>query len=91
MYLTVSLYVFLYSIYHQRAGKTNLFHMRGGRFHAGNTLCTVPPLGHDVPELTLLKANISEVRSLLHYCVHSETSVAVASGMGLRSVMTSSR
>ena len=28
---------FLYSIYHQRAGKTNLFHMRGGRFHAGNT------------------------------------------------------
>ena len=27
-------------IYHQRAGKTNLFHMRGGRFHAGNTLCT---------------------------------------------------
>ena len=31
---------FLYSIYHQRAGKTNLFHMRGGRFHAGNTLYT---------------------------------------------------
>ena len=31
---------FLYSIYHQRAGKTNLFHMRGVRFHAGNTLCT---------------------------------------------------
>ena len=31
---------FLYSIYHQRAGKTNLFHMRGGRFHAGNTLGT---------------------------------------------------
>ena len=31
---------FLYSIYHQRAGKTNLFHTRGGRVHAGNTLCT---------------------------------------------------
>ena len=31
---------FLYSIYRQRAGKTNLFHMRGGWFHAGNTLCT---------------------------------------------------
>ena len=31
---------FLYLIYHQRARKTNLFHMRGGRFHAGNTLCT---------------------------------------------------
>ena len=31
---------FLYSIYHQRAGKTNLFHMRGGRFHAGSMLCT---------------------------------------------------
>ena len=31
---------FLYSIYHQRAGKTNLFHMRGGRFHAFNTWCT---------------------------------------------------
>ena len=30
----------LYSSYHQRAGKTNLFHMRGGPFHAGNTLCT---------------------------------------------------
>ena len=28
---------FLYSIYHQRAGKTNLFHMRGARLHAGNT------------------------------------------------------
>ena len=28
---------FLYSIYHQRAGKTNLCHMRGGQFHAGNT------------------------------------------------------
>ena len=27
---------FLYSIYHQRVGKTKLFHMRGGRFHAGN-------------------------------------------------------
>ena len=27
-------------LYHQRAGKTNLFHMRGCRFHAGNTLCT---------------------------------------------------
>ena len=37
---------FLYAIYHQRAGKTNLFHMRGGQFHAGNMLCTfdgVPP------------------------------------------------
>ena len=31
---------FLNSTYHQRAGKTNLFHMRGGRFHAGNTSCT---------------------------------------------------
>ena len=31
---------FLYSIYHQRAGKTNLFHMKGGRFQAGNTLYT---------------------------------------------------
>ena len=31
---------FLYSMYHQRTGKTNLFHMRGGQFHAGNTLCT---------------------------------------------------
>ena len=30
---------FLNSIYHQRAGKNNLFHMRGGRFYAGNTLC----------------------------------------------------
>ena len=30
---------FLYSIYHQRACKINLFHMRGGRFYAGNTLC----------------------------------------------------
>ena len=30
---------FSYSIYHQRAGKTNLFHMRGARFQAGNTLC----------------------------------------------------
>ena len=30
---------FLYSIYHQRAGKTNLSHMRGGRFHAGNIPC----------------------------------------------------
>ena len=30
---------FLSSIYHQRAGKSNFFHMRGGRFHAGNTLC----------------------------------------------------
>ena len=28
---------FLYSIYHKQAGKTNLFHMRGGRFHAFNT------------------------------------------------------
>ena len=32
--------MFLHSIYHQRAGKTNLFHMRGGRLYAGNTLCT---------------------------------------------------
>ena len=31
---------FLYSIYHQRAGKTNLFHMRGCQFHAFNTWCT---------------------------------------------------
>ena len=31
---------FLYSIYHQRAGKTNLFHIGGGRFHAGTMLCT---------------------------------------------------
>ena len=29
-----------HSIYYQRAGKTIHFHMRGGRFHAGNTLCT---------------------------------------------------
>ena len=29
---------FLYSIYHQRAAKTNLFHVRGGRFHAGNKM-----------------------------------------------------
>ena len=31
---------FMYSIYHQRAGKTNLFHMRGGWFLAFNTWCT---------------------------------------------------
>ena len=31
--------MFLYLIYYQRAGKNNLLHMRGGRFHAGNTLC----------------------------------------------------
>ena len=31
---------FLYSIYHQRVGKTNLFHMRGCRFHVFNTWCT---------------------------------------------------
>ena len=31
---------FLYSIYHQRAGTPNLFHMRGGQFHAFNTRCT---------------------------------------------------
>ena len=35
---------FLYSIYPQRAGKTNLFPMRGGRFHAANTLGTVKAL-----------------------------------------------
>ena len=29
---------FLYSIYHQQAGKTNLFHVRGGRFHVFNIL-----------------------------------------------------
>ena len=34
---------FLYSIYPQRAGKTNLFYKRGGRFHAGNTSCTFKP------------------------------------------------
>ena len=28
---------FLSSIDNQRPGKTNLFHMRGDRFHAGNT------------------------------------------------------
>ena len=32
--------MFLCLNYHQRAGKTNLFHMRGARFHAGNTWCT---------------------------------------------------
>ena len=26
----------MYSIYHHRAGTTNLFHMTGGRFHAFN-------------------------------------------------------
>ena len=31
---------FLYSIYHQRAGKTNLFHMRGVDFIHFNTCCT---------------------------------------------------
>ena len=33
---------FLYSMYHQRAGKTNLFHMRGGRFHDGNSYVGLP-------------------------------------------------
>ena len=42
---------FLYSIYHQRAGKTNLFHMRGGRFQAGNTLCISLPLSEYRPTL----------------------------------------
>ena len=32
--------MFLYSIHHQRAGKTNLFHMKGSRFHAFNNWCT---------------------------------------------------
>ena len=41
---------FLYSIYHQRAGKTNLFHMRGGRFHAGNTYV---PAGDEFHSQTL--------------------------------------
>ena len=35
---------FLYAIYHQRPCKTNLFHMTGGRFHAGNTLYTFTSL-----------------------------------------------
>ena len=34
---TTSNVTFLHSIYHHRAGKTNLFHMRGGRSHAGPT------------------------------------------------------
>ena len=46
---------FLYSIYHQRAGKTNLFHMRGGRFHAGNMLCTF---------------NMGELRYISHDNIH---------------------
>ena len=29
--------MFLHSIYQQPAGKSNLFHMTGGRFHSGNT------------------------------------------------------
>ena len=32
--------VFLYLIYHQRAGKTSLFHMRGVDFKHFNTCCT---------------------------------------------------
>ena len=32
--------MFLYSMYRQQSGKTTLFHMRGGRFHAGNMLWT---------------------------------------------------
>ena len=39
---------FLYSFYHQRAGKTNLFHMIGGRFHAGITLLTFDKF-HEFP------------------------------------------
>ena len=37
---TTSNVLVTYSIYHQRAGKTNLFHMRGCQFHAFNTWCT---------------------------------------------------
>ena len=40
--------MFLYSIYHQRAGNTNRFHMRGGRFHAENTLCIFIYLSLDI-------------------------------------------
>ena len=36
---------FLYSIYHQRAGKANLFHMRGVDFTHFNTCC---PFNHPV-------------------------------------------
>ena len=35
--------VFIYSIYHQRADKTNLFHMRGANFTHFNTCCTFNP------------------------------------------------
>ena len=44
---------FLYSIYHQRAGKTNLFHTRGGLFHAGNTLCTFKCVVREAEQLSV--------------------------------------
>ena len=41
---------FLYSIYHQRAGKTNLFHMRGVDF---TLLILDVPLGYSVRDVML--------------------------------------
>ena len=38
--LKVSYAAFMYSIYHQRAGKTNLFHVRAVDFTHFNTCCT---------------------------------------------------
>ena len=35
----------------QHAGKTNLFRVRGGRFHAGNMLCTFKFMAARIPEL----------------------------------------
>ena len=43
---------FLYSIYHERAGKSTLFHMRGDWYHAFNTWCTLKESNykHGCPE-----------------------------------------
>ena len=40
---------FLYSISHQRAGKTISFSYERGRFHAGNTLC-IPLKGYKMQD-----------------------------------------
>ena len=82
---------FLYSIYQQQAGKTNLFHVRGGRFHTGNTICTFKWIRESKtrPRESLGSLSIGSIHEEIHEIISLSSSQLLVNDMHLIMVMIS--
>ena len=79
---------FLYSIYHQRTGKTSLFHMRGVDFTHFKTGCTFVPTRETLPYIMYPVIHVFRISITKVYgATSSSTATPTPSGIARTSVL----